>query len=323
MLSHLVAGATVMAYIVSAALPSPDNLTLDAVNTRYILRWNWNHYPTNYSVLFTARYTLSNREGDPSAHREKCVRTTERSCDFSDVLNYSAMYVLTVMAEAGGQRSNWSRLMFVADEDAALGPPSHVELEPGDAMVTVRFREPMTEQNTPMSSLLHSTVYFRLQYWKKNHPGQKHEKEVDTTERTLYPLEPWTEYCLHVNAFNRELNKTSADTQPKCVTTHGNKLSQMLLVSLVLLVLLICVGSWIFWRRRKSLPAKYTFPGSILQKAQDPISLPLFPPGESYTVISMVTAQDEQTRPLQQVEGQDYPEPELNMGFSTQDRVLL
>ncbi|XP_010904272.2 interferon alpha/beta receptor 1a isoform X1 [Esox lucius] len=313
--------AAFLAYSVFAALPGPHNLTMDAMNTRYILRWDWNHSLTNDSVHFTAKYTLSNLEWDPTLSVGKCVRTTERMCDFSEELEYSASYVLTVMAEVGGQRSNWSRKKFVPDEDAALGPPSHVEVEPGDAMVTVSFREPMTEKNTPMGSLLSSRLYFTLQYWEKDHPSQKQEKVVDTTERTLSPLKPWTEYCLRVNAFNKDWNKTSPPTSPQCVRTLGKRHPHVWLVLLVLLILLSCVALvyYNYCRRNKSILSKYTFPGNILQKSQDPTSLILFPLEECCTVMSVVAKQVELTKQHQQqwVNGQEFTEAEQHNGFST------
>ncbi|KAL0985547.1 hypothetical protein UPYG_G00158460 [Umbra pygmaea] len=320
MIILLFARVAFLAYSVFAVLPSPYNLKMDAVNTRYILRWAWNRSLTNYSISFTTKYVFSNEEQDLTCYKVKCIRITEMSCDFSDVLRYSSTYVLAVTAVGMGQRSNFSRLYFVPDVDAALGPPTHVKLEPGDDMVNVNFREPMTEENTSMSSVLHAKVYFRLQYWEKKHPGKKHEKDIDTTETTLSSLKPWTEYCLHVNAFSlvEEWNKTSPYTQPQCFRTRGKGHPP---VWQVLLALLACVSvivlTYMYYQKKVKF-SEYTFPSRILPNTQGHTSL-FLPWEESFAVTSVVAASVEQTSPHQQVQVKDrgVVEAEHDSGFSS------
>uniref|UniRef100_A0A8C9SX59 Fibronectin type-III domain-containing protein n=1 Tax=Scleropages formosus TaxID=113540 RepID=A0A8C9SX59_SCLFO len=85
----------------AAALPMPRNVTVEAVNNLYVLKWMWDQWETNYTVRFTEHYTMA------------CNRTAEWQCDLTpQKLNYWASYTLRVRAEGPGQNSEWQRLLF-------------------------------------------------------------------------------------------------------------------------------------------------------------------------------------------------------------------
>uniref|UniRef100_A0A4W5KRP7 Fibronectin type-III domain-containing protein n=1 Tax=Hucho hucho TaxID=62062 RepID=A0A4W5KRP7_9TELE len=301
---------------VFTALPRPYNVKMDAVNTQYIMRWDWNHSMANHNI------TLSYSRSDERSYTEKCIGITEERCDFSRELDYSGSYILRVRAEGRGQMSDWYWLIFIPDEHADLDPPSHVVFVPGDAMVTVSFKEPMTEQNTPMRSVLDS-MFFRLQYWEKHSPSKKQEKVFDTTEGTLFPLKPWTEYCLQVNAFSKPFNKTSPYTQQQCVRTLGHPpVWKVLLAFLGCVTLMTTVPVYRCHKKRTSLTSKHTFPSSILHNTQDPISLLLLPQEESCGATAVVAVQVEQTSQgqQQQVKGWGDVEAEQDSGSSSIQR---
>ncbi|XP_031661568.1 interferon alpha/beta receptor 1a isoform X1 [Oncorhynchus kisutch] len=307
---------------VFAALPRPYNVRMDAVNTRYIMKWDWNHSMANHNITFTAQYTFSHKQSDGRSYTGMCIRITEARCDFSRELNfYMGSYILRVRAEGRGQMSDWYMLKFVPDEHADLGPPSHVAFDPGDTMLTVSFREPMTEQNTPMRSVL--DMSFSLQYWEKHSPSKKQEKVFDSTEGTLFPLKPWTEYCLQVNAFNKLYNKTSPYTQQQCVRTLGYPpVWKVLLPLLGCVALMTTVPVYRCHKKRKSIVSKHTFPSSILHNTQDTISLLLLPREESCVATVVVAVQVEQTSQgqQQQVKGQGDVEAEQDSGSSSIQR---
>ncbi|CAB1346577.1 unnamed protein product [Coregonus sp. 'balchen'] len=312
-----------LAYSEFTVLPSPHNVKMDAVNTQYIMRWDWNHSLANHNVTFTAQYTFSNQRFDEGSYSGKCIRITEERCDFSRELDlYVGSYILRVRAEGRGQMSNWSCLKFVPDEDAALGPPSHVALDPGDAMVTVSFRKPMKEQDHTMRSMLDS-MSFSLQYWEKHPPSKKQENVFDTEERTLFFLKPWTEYCMQVSAFIKLSNKTSPYTPQQCVRTLGKRHPPVWQVLLALLccVTLMTVPICRRYKKRKSIVSKYTFPSSILHNTQDQMFL-LLPREESCVATAVVAVQVEQTSQgqQQQVKGQRDVEAEQDSGSSSIQR---
>ncbi|XP_055726465.1 interferon alpha/beta receptor 1a-like [Salvelinus fontinalis] len=311
-----------LAYTVFSALPRPYNVRMDAVNTRYIMSWDWNHSMANHNITFTTQYTFSQTQSDESSYKGMCIRITEERCDFSRELDfYIGSYTLRVRAEGRGQMSDWYSLTFIPDEHADLGPPSHVAFDPGDAMLTVSFREPMTEQNTTMRSLL--DMYFSLQYWEKHSPSKKQENVFDTTEGTLFPLKPWTEYCLQVNAFSKLYNKTSPYTQQQCVRTLGQSpVWKVLLALLGCVLLMTTVPVYRCHKKRKGIVSKHTFPSSILQNTQDPISLLLLHPEESCVATCVVAVQVEQTSQgqQQQVKGQGDVEAEQDSGSSSIQR---
>uniref|UniRef100_A0A8C9TR88 Fibronectin type-III domain-containing protein n=1 Tax=Scleropages formosus TaxID=113540 RepID=A0A8C9TR88_SCLFO len=137
----------------AAALPMPRNVTVEAVNNLYVLKWMWDQWETNYTVRFTEHYTMA------------CNRTAEWQCDLTpQKLNYWASYTLRVRAEGPGQNSEWQRLLFRPHMQASLGPPSDVKVESSDSRLRVTFKEPLMAHNESVSSICLPS--YRIQYWE-------------------------------------------------------------------------------------------------------------------------------------------------------------
>lgn len=270
---------------VNAALPSPQNVTMNAINTRYILWWDWNHTQP-YDVTFTAESTFSHLEEDESSYTKWCTFNHSKRCDFSAQLAYTGAYVLRVRAEGQGEHSNWTKVKFCPEDDADLGPPSHVKVELDIAMVTISFREPVTEQRTPMSSIL-KPMSFRLKYWGTQTPNQKLTKVIQTTQCSL-PLQPQTEVCLQVSAFSEEYGKISPYTQPLCVTTLGHPPVWQMLLAVICVVLLMGLIFTIYRKRRNLIPY-HPKPSSLLGFPITRAPLLMNPVEECFPVMPVLT----------------------------------
>ncbi|KAJ8246717.1 hypothetical protein GJAV_G00254610 [Gymnothorax javanicus] len=233
---------------VSAVLRSPYDVRMDAVNTRYILTWGWNQTWTNYSMRFTSEYTYSHNKKMEESYRRVCYRRGEQWCDFSHRnLSYTSCYALRVRAEGETECSAWSDLLFCPDEHASLGPPSHVGVKSGEAMLTVLITEPLTVYNTSMSTIM--PLSYRIQYWERDTPHRNSTEVLETTHRTLTKLKPGTVYCLRVSAFNLEEEKISPYSSTQCVKTGGRGLHPgwFGLLSLCGVIIVIC---FIYWCRK-------------------------------------------------------------------------
>ncbi|KAJ3591601.1 hypothetical protein NHX12_006734 [Muraenolepis orangiensis] len=182
---------------------------MDAVNTRYLLSWHWGAdsvtMVTNTSVNFRAQRTYSDQAQNEDSYTDICVGV-ETHCDYSSHLKYSGQYALRVRAENRGQRSDWALQEFCPDEQAVLGAPSELRVEAGVSMVTVSFKEPTGNRGELMSSLL---------------SPMHQEKEIGTTLTTLRSLHAHTRYCMEVQAFSKDFDKTSPYTPRLCTTTLG------------------------------------------------------------------------------------------------------
>ncbi|XP_036401719.1 interferon alpha/beta receptor 1a-like [Megalops cyprinoides] len=285
--------AFLLTLTVAEALLRPENVTMEAVNTRYILRWNWDQTQANYTVRFTAGYTYSNEK----SYNWVCNRTAENQCDFSfQNLYYWACYTVQVQAEGQRESSQWYPLKFCPDEHASLGPPPHVEVISREAMLTINITEPLTIHNVSMSSIM--PLSFWVQYWEKDASQQKSNKKLNTSWGTLTLLKPWTEYCLKVSAFNTDYKKTSPFTNKLCVQTRGreNRLFWKLLPGLLIFLLLVMSPVYYYRNTIQSPCLLPNLPSSI----QDP--LPAASPllqlqEESCPVLAVVAVQTPQCQP--------------------------
>ncbi|CAL8326836.1 unnamed protein product [Lota lota] len=296
---------------VSAGLPKPV-LKMDAVNTKYLLRWNWTY---STSVNFTAQMAFSNT----ASYKDICFGV-ETYCDYSAHLDYSGEYYLRVQAETRGDRSDWAMWKFCPDADAPLGAPSELRVEAGVSMLIVSFKEPMAENGEPMSAVLSQNsmdpaMAFRLMFWTDDAPSQRQEKKLNTTAHTL-SLNAHTRYCLQVQAFSDAFAKTSPYTLPLCTTTLGPTLFWNILFPLLLFLVLLGVFGFLWTRKRWRMFQVYALPSSIVldSKSHQPLLVPMENTCPVTALVAMPTA--EQVPPFS-----DRPAPAFPTA-RTGDRLL-
>uniref|UniRef100_A0A673ICC1 Interferon alpha/beta receptor 1a-like n=1 Tax=Sinocyclocheilus rhinocerous TaxID=307959 RepID=A0A673ICC1_9TELE len=97
-------------------LRRPENVSVDSLNTRYVLRWDWPHETAaNQTVTFTAQY-LRNEKYWTSV----CVNVLEHRCDFTGAIHYKISFLLRVWANTSQQSSGWVQISFCPDEHGEL-----------------------------------------------------------------------------------------------------------------------------------------------------------------------------------------------------------
>ncbi|XP_066497431.1 interferon alpha/beta receptor 1a-like [Hoplias malabaricus] len=242
-------------FSVSACLPSPKNVQMIAVDMNYTLQCVWNYTQHNDSVHFTAGYTFWNNKDNEASYKQVCNSSVECWCDFTLChLHFFGTYQIRVRVETAHDHSNWTYLKFTPDEDGLLSPPREVKMTVDTDMII------LTISQSVMSSVM--TLTYRVRYWERLNPEQKHLKDYDAPYAPLTSLKFWTEYCVQVSVFNIGFNKTSNFTSPQCMTTTGRPL-----VWWIVLAVLGCISISGFllyfccWSRR-TLPA-YKIPDSI------------------------------------------------------------
>nr|QYB23513.1 cytokine receptor family B5a [Scleropages formosus] len=245
----------------AAALPMPRNVTVEAVNNLYVLKWMWDQWETNYTVRFTVDYSFSDQEHYTTA----CNRTAEWQCDLTPQnLNYWASYTLRVRAEGPGQNSEWQRLLFRPHMQASLGPPSDVKVESSDSRLRVTFKEPLMAHNESVSSICLPS--YRIQYWELDASLQRQELEVHLTEVSLRHLKALAVYCLQVRTICTKLEMASLFTPPKCERTQGSSHSLLWILLLLVFgfVLLLILLATKYCSKFKEIFPVYSLPTSIL-----------------------------------------------------------
>ncbi|KAJ8386797.1 hypothetical protein AAFF_G00167460 [Aldrovandia affinis] len=227
----------------SAILPSPQNVTVQTLNTQYILRWQWDQQPpANQTVNFTAQYQhkfkLRKRKREWTS---VCSETLDTQCDFTGCnLHYKGIYLLQVRASSAGESSEWVEKEFYPDQDAALGPPSKVEVTPGDGLLRLSISDPLTSDNASMTLLL-PKMYYLVQYWKQARGALEEIKVLKTSNNdvTLPTLRAWTTYCVRVRSQNDFYNKSSHFSPVQCLDTAGHIPAWLVILIMALVVALL------------------------------------------------------------------------------------
>ncbi|XP_018598786.2 interferon alpha/beta receptor 1b-like isoform X1 [Scleropages formosus] len=234
----------------SATLPSPQGVTMQSLNTQYVLKWTWPHGSGgNRTVTFAAQYmplrSIPTHRKFKLRSRNRswstvCENITDTQCDFSDSdLYYFGIYLLRVRASREKENSDWVQQEFCPDKDANLGPPSNVEVTPANNGLTVNISDPLTSKHTSMKDYL-AYMYYSVQYWKHSTAERKEYRYLNVTRNvvTLLKLESWTLYCVKVQSRYDFYRKASTFSPQQCVETRGpTALWQILLVFLLSMAL--------------------------------------------------------------------------------------
>ncbi|XP_028852840.1 interferon alpha/beta receptor 1a-like [Denticeps clupeoides] len=241
---------------------SPQNVSLQTLNTNYLLRWDWNGNQTE-NVTFTAEHLGKFRvlRGKQKKWNLMCVEVHKHQCDFTaGNLHYLGIHVLRVRANIhrprGTLHSSWVSLDFCPDKDASLGPPSRVELSlHGQGMLDIMIFDPLSHTNLSMKENIQN-MYYRIVYWNQD----SHALASINSSRnfvTLSNLDWWVWYCVKVQSRYDYYNKASPYSPTQCQRVEGRtSYFQIILyftLSLVLCFLLVFLFSWSLLHGAKTL----------------------------------------------------------------------
>ncbi|XP_071402960.1 interleukin-10 receptor subunit beta [Centroberyx affinis] len=209
-----------------AELAKPQNLTMITMNTRYALSWARDRsagagHTVTFTTQYLAKFKLLRKRRDWTT---VCTGTPHTGCDLTALnLHYLGIYVFRVRADAGGDHSDWVETEFCPDKEAALGPPSKVDLAPAGSLLDVSISDPLTSTNGSMKEML-KKMYYRIIYWERSVDAQGLRAKVVNTGMnlvTLPELKAWTWYCVSVQSRYDYYNKSSSFTSPHCMQTEG------------------------------------------------------------------------------------------------------
>ncbi|XP_078119147.1 interferon alpha/beta receptor 1b-like isoform X1 [Sander vitreus] len=245
---------------VAAELAPPKNLTLITLNTNYTLSWDWDQsfaegHAVNFTTQYVAKFELKSKRKSP-VWETACEKTSHRSCDLTKFnLYYLGIYVLRVQASVNGRVSDWVTKDFCPDKDAAVGPPSRVDLSPAGSGLDIIISDPLTSTNSSMKDHIED-LYYHILYWERSVDTQAVETQMlasKATVVTLSDLKAWTWYCVRVQSRYDFFNKKSSFTSPHCMQTEGAipwwqifGYFLLLVICFLLLLVIICSSFWFF-----------------------------------------------------------------------------
>uniref|UniRef100_A0A8C3KBF5 Interleukin 10 receptor subunit beta n=1 Tax=Calidris pygmaea TaxID=425635 RepID=A0A8C3KBF5_9CHAR len=204
---------------VSGIMPKPRNVRITSVNLRSFLQWDAPRFHKG-NISYTVQSKSINFPGNTYTNVSTNLRLTE--CDVSFLSAYGD-YILQVRAESENNHSDWESVSFKPMHDTVIGPPD-VKVKSDSGSLHVDFTGPFAEHKHdkwPLKQYYGSWNY-RILYWKKD--GNKEVNHIDTehTSEILSRLEPWTLYCIQVQAVVPEWNKTGEPSGELCEQTTHN-----------------------------------------------------------------------------------------------------
>ncbi|XP_069641325.1 interleukin-10 receptor subunit beta isoform X5 [Haliaeetus albicilla] len=226
---------------ISGIVPKPQNARIISVNLRSTLQWDAPRFHKG-NISYTVQSKSINFPGDTYENVSTNLRLTE--CDVSSLSAYGD-YVLQVRAESENNHSDWATVRFKPMDDTVIGPPD-VKVKSESGSLHVDFIGPFAEHEHdrwPLKQYYGSWNY-RILYWKKGsntevtHIDTKHNSEI------LSQLEPWTIYCIQVQAVIPEWNKTGELSRDLCEqTTHNGVTPVWIIVTVLIGSMLVVVIS--------------------------------------------------------------------------------
>ncbi|XP_051470982.1 interleukin-10 receptor subunit beta isoform X2 [Apus apus] len=219
-------------YPVSGIVPKPQNATIISNNLRSILRWDAPRFHKG-NLSYTVRSQSINFPVKRYENISTNLKVTE--CDVSSLSAYGD-YNLQVRAESGNKHSDWVTIRFKPMDNTIIGPPD-VKVKSESGSLHVDFIGPVAENHLERWSLkqYYGSWNYRILYWKKGsneevtHTDTKHNSEI------LSQLEPWTIYCIKVQAVIPELNKTGELSKELCEQTTYNGVTPVWVIVTVLI----------------------------------------------------------------------------------------
>ncbi|EMP32259.1 Interleukin-10 receptor subunit beta [Chelonia mydas] len=254
-------------------VPEPKNVRINSVNLNSTLQWD---PPTFHKENIT--YTVESISS--LYNRNLCKNIVITECDFSSLSVYGN-YTLRVRAESENEESDWVNTIFKPLDDTIIGPPD-VKVKSESGSLHVDFTGPVVVQGSdkwPLKKYYGSWAY-RVLYWKKSNSEEVVTTDTKYNSEILSGLDPWTIYCLQVQAVIPEWNKTGELSEKFCDRTTDNGVTPVWITVTVLLVSMLVVlvsvpacfftSSYIYRQTRYVFCPTYSFPQHLKEFLSKP-----------------------------------------------------
>uniref|UniRef100_A0A8C3TXU4 Interferon alpha and beta receptor subunit 1 n=1 Tax=Catharus ustulatus TaxID=91951 RepID=A0A8C3TXU4_CATUS len=176
-----------------SSLRSPENVSVQAVNTNFTL--SWEHSDSHPNVTFSAQFQWSELQDSGWQEVPGCQAVAVPGCDISSAISeYYDVHFVRVRAQAGAALSPWSHtLEMVPEYVAEIGPPG-LELQSMNGIVKVKVSPPEANQRKKMW-INDLSFKYNLVFWENS----SHNKNIFPVD-TIEDLAPNSTYCFKVQA---------------------------------------------------------------------------------------------------------------------------
>ncbi|XP_035249650.1 interleukin-10 receptor subunit beta-like isoform X3 [Anguilla anguilla] len=239
--------------VVLANLPVPKNVRVISINMGVILEWDRPN-----TSLGNLTYTAEYRSSDDAGFSTVCRNQTERRCDFTQGIHPFGIYVFQVRAERRGETSRWAKTKeFLPDQETVIGGPT-VRLVSREGNLEMDIQDPVMKVKDLIE--IYSTVGYNIRYWKE---GEEDKATVMNDRQqnslVLIQLEALSRYCVQVQVFIGEFEKTGEFSQATCETTTTDVVLANLPVPKNVRVISINMGVILEWDRPNTSLGNLTY----------------------------------------------------------------
>ncbi|KAE8621584.1 hypothetical protein XENTR_v10004887 [Xenopus tropicalis] len=202
--------------------PYPENVTMEALNTNYMLKWDWD-YSQHPNVTFSVE---NNSEIWPGKWNQVqgCENISRRNCDVSGIYIYGK-YNFRVAASLDNNNRTLSRaLRFNPEKDTVIGPPSNVSTELYGTKLHVNVLKVEAFHNDDLKN--YCDWEYNLIYWKDSASDREEKTLNEKVGRFTIEVEASTTYCLTVRVVCQTHNRSGLFSETQCITTGAGHLKQ-------------------------------------------------------------------------------------------------
>ncbi|NXT02650.1 INAR1 protein, partial [Jacana jacana] len=219
------------------------NVTVLALNMKFHLHWT-NRYKqhVSYNVQYLRGY-LKKLPGDYSkkwTNVSGCENITDTQCNFSSIIStVSGTFYLRVQAMNEYNKSCLSNevevVPLVTNE---IGPPGVKVDISDDVLLHIQIYPPGGSESEVMRD--HYDLSYRILYWdnSSNNEEEIKMKEIKQTIGTISDLAPSTLYCVKVQTFSVDYNKSSGFSKEECIKTPGGKILPLIILATFVIALI-------------------------------------------------------------------------------------
>ncbi|XP_018101421.1 interleukin-10 receptor subunit beta isoform X2 [Xenopus laevis] len=277
---------------------------MDSVNFNNILRWDPPTTNGSEAYTYAAEYKLDLQR---ATNYTKICQTNETQCDFS-VITYDS--IVRMRAELNSSISEWVTIPFDPYSQTVISAPE-VRVASRAGYLDVSFFGPMRESDGMSLKDLYGDFKYKLFYWRQSEPSLVTSMDSIQNFETLADLDKWTNYCIRVQAYAPDFNKTGELSKAICEkTTHdglipGWKIALTfiipLFISAVIIVGMFYLGSTIYKVAKYLCFPKYSFPEHLKEYLSQPFYNPPHLPtqgpddvGETYGTLTLVSEENQE-----------------------------
>ncbi|XP_064008514.1 interleukin-10 receptor subunit beta isoform X2 [Pogoniulus pusillus] len=211
-------------------VPKPQNARIISVNLHSILQWDAPGFHKG-NISYTVQSKSINFPGN--TYENVVTNLTLTECNISSLPVYGN-YILQVRAESENDHSDWVSIIFKPMDDTVIGPPD-VKVRSESGSLHVDFVGPFAEHDNWSLKQYYGSWNYRILYWKKDSSTEVTHIDTEHNSEILSQLEPWTIYCVQVQAVIPEWNKTGEPSGELCEqTTHNGVTPVWIIVTIVI-----------------------------------------------------------------------------------------